>query len=95
MVLAKTEDLDVLDDDHLVVTLLENGVVDDVANVLLVALGEEEHGFGVTSRGVADTGPVRILADALEDGADSGLELLQSYGGLFKVLFESLTGSDA
>lgn len=95
MVLALTKDLNVLDNDHLVVALLENGVVDNVANVLLVTLGEEEHGLGVASRGVEDTGPVGVFADAFKDGADGALELLKSRGGLLGALLKSLASSNA
>lgn len=93
--LAETEDLNVLDDDHLVVALLEDGVVHDVADILLVALGEKEHRLSVASGGVKDTGAVDVLADALENGANGALELVQPLSSLFGALLESLAGADA
>lgn len=47
----------------------ENGTVDDVADVLLVPLGEEKHGFGVASWCVQKTRAVDVFADAFENGA--------------------------
>lgn len=89
VVLAQAEDLNVLDNDHLVVALLEDGIVDNVADVLLVALGKVEHGLGVALGRVDDAGAVGVLADALENGADGGLHLLEALGGLVGVLFET------
>ncbi len=40
VMLAEAEDLDVLDDDHLVMSLVEYGVVDDILDILLVSFGE-------------------------------------------------------
>lgn len=39
--LAKAEDLDILYDNHLVMAFMEDGIVDNVLDVLLVALGKE------------------------------------------------------
>lgn len=41
MVLTHGEYLDVLNNHHLVVALVEDGVINYIADILLVALGEE------------------------------------------------------
>jgi len=48
MMFTKGEDLNILDDDHFVVVLVEYGVVDDVPQVLLVALCKIHHGCRIT-----------------------------------------------
>lgn len=41
MVFTKTENLDILNNDHFIVTFVKDGIVDNVPNILLIALGEE------------------------------------------------------
>lgn len=94
MVLAHAKDLNVLDNDHLVVAFLEDGIVDNVLDILLVAAGQEEHGLGIASRGVEDAGAVGVFADAFEDGADGALHLLETNGSLLGGLIETFTGSE-
>lgn len=50
MVLAEREDLDIFHNDQLVVVLVEDSAIDNVAEVLLVALGEEQHSLGIALR---------------------------------------------
>lgn len=78
VVLAHAKDLNVLDDHHFVMALLEDGPVDDVAHVLLVALGEIEHGLGVTLGRGEETLTVGVFAEAFEKGADGALHLVQT-----------------
>ena len=91
--LAHAEDLDILDNDHLAVPLVEDGVVDNVLDVLLVALGEEHEGLGVALGGGQEALPVRVLSDALEDGANRILDLLEARSGLLLALLEPGAGS--
>src|SRR5690625_1755517 len=76
VVLAEAVDLNVLDNDHLVVALVEEGVVDNVLDVDLVALCEEEEGLGVARGRVEEALAVRVLADALEEGAHGAAHLV-------------------
>lgn len=90
VVLAHGEDLDVLDDNHLVVALLENGPVDNVAHVFLVALGQEEHRLGVPLGSGEETFAVRVFAEAFEEGADGALHLVETLLLLGFRLLETL-----
>jgi hypothetical protein len=77
VVFAQREDLDVLDNDKLVVVLVEDGAVHNLAQVLLVTLGEEEEGFRIAVGRVAEALAVGILANALENGAYGAGQLRQ------------------
>lgn len=87
VVLAHGEDLDVLHDDELVVALVEDGFVDKVLHVLLVSLGEEEHGLCVAVWGGKETLTVWILSQALENSAHSTSQLLLTLQCLLWRLF--------
>lgn len=63
MVFAHGKDLDVLNDHHFVMVLGEDGVVDDDTQVVLVALREVEHGFGIAGWSVKETFARGVLAD--------------------------------
>lgn len=56
---------------ELVVVFFEDGVVNDLLEILFVALGEVEHGLRVAHRGVAEALAVGVLADAFQQCADS------------------------
>jgi hypothetical protein len=75
MVLAKTEHVDIPDDDHLFVVLREHRIVDDVHEPLLVSLCHPHEGLGVSLGRAQKPLPIGILADTLEDGADGEGEL--------------------
>ena len=90
MVLAKTEDLNVLYDNELIVILVEDSAVDNVPQVLLVALGKVHHSFCITLRGTVKTLSFWVLADTLEQSTDCSGELLLTGCGLFGGGFESL-----
>lgn len=93
VVLAHGKDLNVLDNHHLVVALLEDGPVDNVAHVLLVALGQEEHGLGVALGRGEETFAVRVLADAFEQGADGALHLVEALLALSFGFLQTLAGA--
>lgn len=65
---AHAEDLNVLDNDHFVMSFVEDGIIDNIFHVLLVAFGEEEHSFRIARRSVQDTLSVWVFAYAFEDG---------------------------
>ena len=67
MVLAQGEELDILDHDHLVSLLGEDGVPDDLLHGLLVTLGEVGHGLGRPHGGLQQPLPGRVLAHRLQD----------------------------
>ena len=95
MMLAQAENLDILHDDHLVVPLVEDCAVDHVLDVLLVALGEEEHGLGVAGGGVEEAFAVGVFAHALEEGADCGGHLCEAGGGFGGGFLEASAGAEA
>ena len=81
--LAQTANLDVLDNDHFVVALMEKRTINNILHVLLVARGEEEKCLGVALRRGEQTLAIGVLADALQQrthgsahALDTGLLLL-------------------
>lgn len=76
VMLAKTEDLNVLDNNELIVILVEDSAINNVPQVLLVALGEVHHSFCITFGGTVKTFSFRVLSDAFEQSADCSRELL-------------------
>lgn len=95
VVFTHREDIDVLDNDQLIVVLVENSVVDQVPNILLVALGEIEHGLGISHGGLTKSFSFRVLADTFQDCADSSGHLLKSLLGLLRGRLLPLSGSGA
>lgn len=95
VVLAQAGDINVLDDDHLVVILVEDGVVDDIPNVLPVALGEGHDRFGVAFGRVEEARSVWVFADGLEDGLDCVLDLVETLSRGVGGLLESCSGFNA
>lgn len=89
MVLAETEDLNVLDDDQLVVIFVKDGAVNDVSQVLLVTLCEVHHGFCIAFRSAMETFSFGILADAFKECTDGARQLFLASGRLFGRGFES------
>jgi hypothetical protein len=59
-------ELDVLDDDHFIGVSLEQGVVDDLVDILGVALGQEPHRFGGAGRGVHQSLTERVFPHHFE-----------------------------
>lgn len=93
--LAHREDVDVLDDDQLIVILVEDSVVDQVPNILLIALSEIEHGLGISHGGFPKSLSFRVLTDTFQDRADSSGHLLKSLFGLLGRRLLPLSGSRA
>ena len=87
VVLAHGEDLDILYDDKLVVALVEDSFVDEILDVLLVALGKEEHGLCVAVWSGKETLTIWVLSQALKDSAHSTGQLLLAFQCLFWRLF--------
>lgn len=48
MMLAQAVNLNILDNNHLIVSLLKDGVVDNILHVDLVSLGQEQQSLGVS-----------------------------------------------
>ena len=69
MMLAKRENLNVLDNDELVVVLVKHRPVDNVPNVLFVALCKIQHCLGISFRRAADAFSVRVFTDTLQNGS--------------------------
>lgn len=93
VVFAKREDLNILDYNHLIVSLVKDGIIDNVFDVFLVPFGEEQHGLRITCGRIKNAFPVGVFTDAFEDGSDSLAHLLEPFGGLLAALFESLASS--
>lgn len=77
MVLAKREDLYVPHDDKLIMILVEDSAVDDVAQVLFVALGEEKQRLCVALWCVEQPLTIWIFTQTLEHSPDSARQLLE------------------
>jgi len=88
VVLTQAGNVDVLDDDHLMVVLIEDGVVDDIPNVLPVALGGTHDCLCIASWSVEEARPIRVFADVLEDGLDCVLDLAEALSRILWRLLE-------
>lgn len=95
MVLAKTENLNVLHDNKLIVIFMEDSAVNNVPEVLLIALGKVHHSFCITFGCTMKTLSFRVLSDTLEQSTDCSGELLLTSCGLFGGGFESLACASA
>lgn len=91
VMLAQRVNLDVLYNDQLVVVLMKDGTVDDFAQILLVALCEEEKRLGITIWRVSEAFSIRIFAYALENSPDCAGEFGQTFVLLFQCGFFALT----
>jgi hypothetical protein len=67
VVLAEAVELDVLDDHHLVVGDVEEGVVQDLVRVLVIAPGQEAQRLRDAARRADQAVAARALAQLLED----------------------------
>ena len=84
---TQTEDLYVFYHHQLVMVLVEDGLVDQVSDVLLISFGEEEHGLRIPLRRAEKTLTLRIFSDAFQYRFHCALEFLKSgvgfgWGGL-------------
>jgi hypothetical protein len=94
MVFAHAKDLDVLDHDHLVVVLGEDGLVDNIPEVLLIALSKEHDRLGIPLWGMNKARPIRIFTDAFEYGPHSLAYRGKSLGAFFGGLVPSFPSTD-
>ena len=76
MMLAKTENVDILHNNQLIVILVKNSPVDQIPHVLFVTLCEEHHGLCVSIRRAQKTFAVWVFTDAFEDRAYGAGEFL-------------------
>ena len=79
VVLAHRVHLDVLDENHLVVGLLEEGLAQDVLRVEGVPVHQELVGPGDTLGGVGEALPVFVFAQNVEDGLNVPAEGLRGF----------------
>lgn len=73
--LAKAVHLDILDNHQLIVILVEDSTIHDIAKILLVPLGEEHHRLGVSLGRPMQAFSVGIFADAFQYRAHRAREL--------------------
>lgn len=93
VVLAEREDVDVTDDDHLLVVLGEDGVVDDINKTLLVSLRHPHERLRITLRSTEKALAVGVLADALKDSSESSGEHLKVLSLLLRRRLETEVGA--
>jgi hypothetical protein len=65
--LAKRKELNTFHDYHLIVAFVKHGAVHDSAQVLFVALCEEEHGLRIALWSIQQALSIRVLANAFQD----------------------------
>lgn len=75
--LAHAVDVDVLNDDHPVVGLLEESIVDDIAKAHAGPLRQEQKRFCISLRRVAEPLSTWILSNAFEERLDSTAHSLE------------------
>lgn len=85
MVLAKRKELNVFHDYHLIVVFVKHGAVHDGAQVLFVALCEEEHGLRIALWGIKQALSVGVLAHAFQDRPYSARQLARRSSFSFSV----------
>ena len=88
VVLAQREDLDILDDHHLVVGDVEHGRLQHFIGVLAVALGQLAHHLRVAHGSFAQAVPVNFLAQASKNVLCAGHDWILRLGaGLWEGAF--------
>lgn len=92
VVLAETEHVDVTHDDHLVVVFGKDRIVDHVNQSLLVPFRHPQESLGVSLGRSEQALSIRVLAYALEDGADSAGQDLDVGYLLFRRGVEAALG---
>lgn len=93
MVLAEREDVDVTDNDHLLVILGEDSVVDDVHETLLVSLRHPHERLGVTLRSAEEALTVGVLADTLKNSSEGSSKHLEVLRLLLRRRLETEVGA--
>ena len=77
VVLAHREKVDILDDYHLAVLLLEEGIGQHLLGVLLVTSGEHLHGFGHTHGSLLEPLALWVFAQKGKDIMIMGSQLVE------------------
>ena len=83
MVFAQGEQFDVLDNDHMVIRLLEQGALHDGFPVLEIPLGKELHGLGHALRGLEKAFTFHVLSQETQDGLDVPRNFLRGFFVVF------------
>lgn len=73
--LAKRENLDILQKNQLIMSLIENRIVDNILDVLLIPLREEQHSLRISLWGPEKTLTIGVLTKTLENCANSSRNL--------------------
>jgi hypothetical protein len=95
MMLTHRKDLNILDNNHLIVILMEHSSIHNIPQVLLIPFREEHHGLGVALGRLEEALAVGIFADAFEDRADGAGEFLETCFGFGGGGFEAGAGAGA
>lgn len=93
VVLAEREDVNVTDDDHLLVVLGEDGIVDHVNQTLLVSLRHPHERLGVTLRSAEEALTVGVLADTLKNSSEGSSKHLEVLRLLLRRRLETEVGA--
>ena len=83
MVLAGRIEFNVLDEDHLLVLLVENGGLDDLNSVLGIALRHELHSLRHPLRCLQQSFPLNVLTEKLQYFPDVSRNLLRGLSIIF------------
>lgn len=81
--LAKRENLDILNDDQLIMILMKHSSIDKIPHVLFIPLGEIQHRLCIPLRRLTQTLPLGVLTDAFKDSPHRVGQFLDPIVGLF------------
>jgi hypothetical protein len=95
VVFTQRENFDILHNDQLVMVLVENGTIDQIPDILFVALGEVEHSLGITLRGFTETLTLWVFTNTLQNCSHGTGKLLNSGFVLLRGRLQSLPCSGA
>ena len=95
MMLAEGGEINVPHDYHIMLIFLEDGAIDEAAQILFITLCEEEHGFRIALWGFKQTLSVGVFAHALEQRPDGRAHLVEPSRSLLCALFEPFARSAA
>ena len=88
--LAQREDLDIFDNYELIMIFVEDGPIDQITDVLLIALCKVKHSFSTALRRPSQTLSVWIFSYAFQNGLYSAFKSLQSLFSLLRCSFQAL-----
>src|SRR5690348_10199558 len=84
VVLTQRKNVNVLHSDQLIVVLVEHCAIDQVPHILLITLGEVEHGLGISLWSLAETLALWILTNTFQDRPYRSREFLNTLLILFR-----------